>query len=76
MAFRESSFSLEKYSSQTEENMKCPRFLFDTVARLANSQSSVKPNILLMLNSNDFMNLFTIREKVTANFNTTDIYLD
>ncbi|MDF4381872.1 endonuclease/exonuclease/phosphatase family protein [Vibrio parahaemolyticus] len=43
------------YSASIEENKNNPRFLFSTVARLIESQSSIEPCIPLAFSSNDFM---------------------
>ncbi len=42
-----------------DNNQKNPRFLFSTVARLTNNQTSPDINIPSQFNSNDFMNFFT-----------------
>ncbi len=42
-----------------DNNQNNPRFLFSTVARLTNNQTSPDLNIPSQFNSNDFMNLFT-----------------
>ncbi len=42
-----------------DNNQNNPRFLFSTVARLTNNQTSPDPNIPSQFNSNDFMNFFT-----------------
>ncbi len=42
-----------------ENNQNNPGFLFSTVARLTNNQTSPKLNIPSQFNSNDFMNFFT-----------------
>ncbi len=52
-----------------ENNQNNPRFLFSTVARLTNKQTSPEQNISLQFSSDDFMNFFTckidnIREKI------------
>ena len=51
-----------------ENNQNNPRFLFNTVARLTNKQTSPEQNIPLQFSSNDFMNFFT--EKI-ENIRTT-----
>ncbi len=43
----------------TDNNQNNPRFLFSTVARLTNNQTSPDLNIPSQFNSNDFMNFFT-----------------
>jgi len=50
-----------------ENNQNNPRFLFDTVARLTNKQTSPEQNIALQY-SNNFMNFFT--EKIESIRNT------
>ncbi len=42
-----------------DNNQNNPRFLFSTVARLTNNQTSPDLNIPSQFNSNDFMNFFT-----------------
>ncbi len=42
-----------------DNNQHNPRFLFNTVARLTNNQTSPDLNIPSQFNSNDFMNFFT-----------------
>ncbi len=42
-----------------DNNQNNPRFLFSTVARLTNNQTSPDLNIPSQLNSNDFMNFFS-----------------
>ncbi len=42
-----------------DNNQNNPRFLFSTVARLTNNQTSPNLNIPSQFNSNDFMNFFT-----------------
>ncbi len=57
------------YSALTEDNKNNPRFLFSTVARLTQSQSSLEPCIPIASGSDDFMTFFNnkivlIREKI------------
>lgn len=59
------------YSSLIEENKNNPRYLFSTVARLTQSQSSIEPVIPLALSCDDFMSFFNdkihkIREKISS----------
>ncbi len=42
-----------------DNNQNNPRFLFSTVTRLTNNQTSPDLNIPSQFNSNDFMNFFT-----------------
>jgi len=51
-----------------ENNQNNPRFLFNTVARLTNKQTSPEQNISLQFSSDDFMNFFT--EKIESIRNT------
>jgi len=51
-----------------ENNQNNPRFLFNTVARLTNKQTSPEQNIPLQFRSNDFMNYFN--EKIESIRNT------
>uniref|UniRef100_A0A8C5D409 Reverse transcriptase domain-containing protein n=1 Tax=Gouania willdenowi TaxID=441366 RepID=A0A8C5D409_GOUWI len=58
------------YSSLIEENKNNPRYLFSTVARLTQSQSSIEPMIPLALSCEDFMTFFNhkihkIRDKIS-----------
>jgi len=55
-----------------ENNQNNPRFLFNTVARLTNKQTSPEQNIPLQSSSNDFMNFFT--EKIESIRNTMDYF--
>ncbi len=51
-----------------DNNHNNPRFLFSTVARLTNNQTSPDLNIPSQFNSNDFMNFFT--DKIDSIRNT------
>ncbi len=51
-----------------DNNQTNPRFLFSTVSRLTNKQTSPDQNIPSLFNSNDFMNFFT--EKIDKIRNT------
>ncbi len=46
-----------------DNNQNNPRFVFSTVARLTNKQMSPDLNIPSEFNSNDFMNLFTEKNR-------------
>ncbi|CAJ1086723.1 RNA-directed DNA polymerase from mobile element jockey [Xyrichtys novacula] len=46
------------YSSLIEENKNNPRYLFSTVARLTDCQSTAEPCIPLALSSDDFLSFF------------------
>ncbi|XP_049426310.1 uncharacterized protein LOC125885000 [Epinephelus fuscoguttatus] len=68
------------YSELIEDNKNNPRFLFSTVARLTESQSSIEPCIPLALSSNDFMSFFndkilTIRGKIHDLLSSDSTYL-
>ncbi|MDF4395950.1 hypothetical protein P3390_24120, partial [Vibrio parahaemolyticus] len=68
------------YSALIEDNKNNPRFLFSTVARLTESQSSIEPCIPLALSSNDFMSFFndkilTIRGKIHDLLSSDSTYL-
>ena len=52
------------YSSLIEENKNNPKFLFDTLATLTKSRSSIEQNIPLNLSSNDFMGFFNGKIKM------------
>ena len=52
------------YSSLIEENKNNPKFLFDTLATLTKSRSSIEQNIPLTLSSNDFMGFFNGKIKM------------
>ncbi len=50
---------IEHIRKLIDNNQNNPRFLFSTVARLTNNQTSPDLNIPSQFNSNDFMNFFT-----------------
>ena len=55
------------YSSLIEENKNNPKFLFDTLATLTKSRSSIEQNVPLTLSSNDFMGFFNGKIKTIRN---------
>ncbi len=57
-----------------DNNQNNPRFLFSTVAKLTNNQTSPDLNIPSQFNSNDFMNFFTDKIDNIRNTNKCRFY--